>query len=109
MSRRFLLILPFALTMGIFATFPAQADTVAQARKAIQAAYNQASAAIARKDVNASFAHYAPEFKNISKEGRVSTLQQAKAGATRAFAIAKSVQDKNTITNVRLMGDKAIV
>lgn len=109
MSRRFALILLLALSPGLFSAFAAWADTPAQARKAIQAAYDQQAAGQNRKDVNASFAHVAPEFKNIGKDGKVSTLQQERTAVTHAYARAKSVQVKQTITSLRLSGNKAIV
>ncbi|HZT44308.1 MAG TPA: hypothetical protein VFA07_19235 [Chthonomonadaceae bacterium] len=109
MSRRFVLILPLVLSLGAFLAVAASADTAAQARKAIQAAYDKQSAAMARKDVNGSFASCAPECKNITQEGKTYTLKQIKELAAQTFALAKTFKEKTTINHFRLIGNKAIV
>ena len=109
MFRRFRLIIPTALILGVSLASAVKADTAAQARKAIQAAYDQQDAAQARKDLNATFAHCAPEFKDISKDGRVVTLTQARASLTQAYAMAKSIKVRTTIADLHLTGNKAIV
>jgi len=87
----------------------AVADATSDAKKAIQAAYDKADAAGARKDLEGSTVYYTPDFVYTGEDGKSFQLAFIKAQMKRYFQAAKSVQSKSTITGLKLKGNSATV
>jgi hypothetical protein len=109
MSRHTVLILSIAFCIGIFSSFAARADTVTQARKAIQAAYDREDAAVSRKDVPGILVNCAPNFQFITQNGMRGSLADARQGLTAQFQTPSSFVAKTTLQKLTLQGNKAVV
>ncbi|HZO87155.1 MAG TPA: nuclear transport factor 2 family protein [Chthonomonadaceae bacterium] len=101
---------PIAMTLyAALALAPlATADATADARKAIQTAYNQANAAMARKDVNGGLAHFAPDFEAVTRNGKKIMLPQIRQ-QLQQITMMQSIRAKSTIQKFRLKGNQAVV
>ena len=109
MLRRFLLVLPVVLSMGIIVPFAARADAAPQARGAIQAAYDREDAAVRRKDVRGVLVNCAPNFQFITQNGTRGNLADARQGLVSQFQTPSSFVAKTTIQKFTLQGNKAVV
>lgn len=72
-------------TLMILPALAAPANTLADARKALQANYNDRDAAVCRKDVDGALAHYAPEFVGIGMAGKSHDLKEERADFVKTF------------------------
>ena len=107
MLRRSSLLIFLPLCLGVWLAPSARADTAAQARKAIQAAYDREDAAADRKDIKGVLANCAPDFQAIELDGSRSTLADARKSMSMAFQQFKTVTAKTTIQKFTLQGNKA--
>lgn len=71
-------ILFFCLLVGIGSVVTANADTVAEARKAIKAIYKQRFTAIEHKNIDEYMASLTSDFVFVDQNGRVSSLTQVR-------------------------------
>ncbi len=68
------------------------------ARKALQADYNDRDSAVSRKDIDGTLAHYAPDFTGVSATGKTHDLKEERADFVKTFSLpAKSSVTKSTI------------
>lgn len=101
---------PIVLLLSLLAcTVAASADKTADAKKAIQAAYNAENAAAARKDLKGIFASYAPDYVEVSQTGRTTTLTEEKTKARQALSLVKSAKANSVIQKIKLKGKQAVV
>ncbi len=83
MRKTFALAALFAaLTGPAFA-----APTPAAVQKTLQADYDARDQAVARRDISATLAHYAPNFVGISRTGQTHGLQEERADFQATFAL----------------------
>ncbi|HZT44309.1 MAG TPA: hypothetical protein VFA07_19240 [Chthonomonadaceae bacterium] len=108
MLRRSLMLIFLPLCLGGWLEPFASADTVAQARTAIQAAYDREDAAVRRKDVKGTLANCAPDFQFIQSDGSRGSLADARQGMVALFQKPNSFVAKTTIQKFTLQGNKAI-
>ncbi len=89
------------------------ADTVSEARKAIQAAYDKEAAAAAKLDVNGMYAAHSPDFVRIDTKAsparRKETLKFIKEKDTVFLRFYRSIKRKDVIHRIRLRGNVAKV
>ena len=87
------------------------ADTSAEARKAIQAAYDKQAAATMRKDVEAATANNVPDYKYRNPEGDTQTLAHLKETMKDVLGIGfvKSIDYHIVIQKFVLKGRQATV
>src|SRR5258708_29881 len=88
---------------------PLLAESSADARKAIQAAYDKSNAAAAKKDIAGTLAHHVPDFTTTDEKGKTHTLAEMKGQLTQIFQIAKEVHASTTIQSFSLKGNSATV
>ncbi len=84
-----------------------RADATADARRAIQTAYDKMDAAAARKDAKAMLAYYASDFQFISAKGRKRDLKFQQETLPRVLAAAQSMRGKTTVRKLTLKGREA--
>ena len=70
------LFLPALAGMALCCAVTLSADPAADARHAIQAAYNASGAAAARKDAAGTLAHFTPDAVAVDTKGRSTTIAQ---------------------------------
>jgi ketosteroid isomerase-like protein len=90
----------------------ARAAPPAEVQKALQAEYNDRDGAVARKDIEGTLAHYAPDFLSISTAGKTHDLKEERADFLKTFRLpAKSSVTKSLIQKVTLgkAGTEALV
>ena len=90
----------------------ARAVAPAEVQKALQADYNDRDNAVARKDIEGTLAHYAPDFTSISTVGKTHDLKEERTDFLKTFRLpAKSSVTKSTIQKVTLgkAGAEAVV
>lgn len=76
--------------------------------RAIEAQYAQLAAAIRRKDVDALFALYAPDFHAVTPTGEVWTRERSLAYQRNGMAqVEETTQISNTIVRLAFCGDEA--
>jgi len=111
MMRKLLMTTALALAAG--ALLPvARAVAPAEVQKALQADYNDRDGAVARKDIEGTLAHYAPDFLSTSTVGKTHDLKEERADFLKTFRLpAKSSVTKSTIQKVTLgkAGAEAVV
>jgi len=111
MMRKWLTTAAMVLTAG--ALLPvARAVAPAEVQKALQADYNDRDGAVARKDIEGTLAHYAPDFTSTSTAGKTHDLKEERADFLKTFRLpAKSGVTKSTIQKVTLgkAGAEAVV
>jgi len=107
--RRFLIVLPAALALGASSVSAVKADTAAQARKAIQAAYDREDAAFDRKDIKGALVNCAPDFQFIAPGGMRGGLADARQSLTTQFGRNSSFVARTTLQKLTLQGSKVIV
>lgn len=61
------------------------ANTLAEARKSLQANYNDRDGSVSRKDVDGALAHYAPEFVGVGLAGKTHDLKEERADFVKTF------------------------
>ena len=72
------------LALGI----PAMAaDTAASVQKTLQADYDSRDKAVARRDITATLAEYAPDFVGVSRTGKTHGLPEERADFLNTFAL----------------------
>jgi uncharacterized protein (TIGR02246 family) len=81
-----------------------KADATADAKKAIQAAYDKQAGAVARRDAKAVFEIYAPDFEVVSKKGKKTSLANIKASITQLMASSNSINTSYKIQKLVLKG-----
>lgn len=109
MLRRSLLLVFLPLGLGVGLAPTAQADTPAQARKAIQAAYDREDAAVGRKDIKGALANCAPDFQFVAPDGTRGSLADARQSLSTQFGKNSSFVAKTTIQKFTLQGSKTVV
>ncbi len=107
MHRYSLLLL--LLCLGVCQAPSAGADTAAQARKAIQTAYDREDAAAAHRNINGILSNYAPDYQDREPNGLKVGLADVRQSLVVMFQNARAVTAKTTIQNFTLQGSKAIV
>ncbi len=81
----------------------ARAAAPAEVQKALQADYNDRDGAVARKDIEGTLAHYAPDFTSITTAGKAHDLKEERAEFLNTFRLpARSSVTKSTIQKVTL-------
>ena len=80
------------LTVLLLMSFPASAaDTAAAAvQKTLQADYDSRDKAVAKRDITATLAFYAPDFVGVSKTGKAHGLAEERADFLKTFALLAS-------------------
>ena len=63
------------------------ADTAASVQKTLQADYDSRDKAVARRDITATLAEYAPDFVGVSRTGKAHTLSEERADFLSTFAL----------------------
>ena len=63
------------------------ADTAASVQKTLQADYDSRDKAVARRDINATLAEYAPDFVGVSRTGKTHGLPEERADFLNTFAL----------------------
>jgi hypothetical protein len=96
------------LNAALAAAAPPAADT-AHARQTIQRELNAMDAAFARKDLTATYAFYAPDYRRTDLTGKSFDLASDKKGAAQVFPILRSVQGSNHIQSITVAGVRASV
>jgi uncharacterized protein (TIGR02246 family) len=106
---RFLLV-ALAAFVVVVAPPPAAraADATADAKKAIQAAYNKMNAALERKDVNGAFSVLTPDAEQITLQGQRLSAAQMRQQMTQGLAQARSIRSRTTVQKVTLKGNQAL-
>ena len=79
-----------------------RADPAADARRAIQAAYNTSNAAAARKDAAGTLAHFTPDAVAVDTHGQATPIAQHQEMATHLFAAARTVTARTVIQKFAL-------
>ena len=98
------------LATGITILAPAtHADSVAAARRAIQAIYDGQNAAAARRDVNGMLAHVSPDYVSFDTHGTRHTLDGERQAARTVFATAPTYKGQTHIQTITLAGKVATV
>ena len=90
----------------------ARAAAPAEVQKALQADYNDRDGAVARKDIDGTLAHYAPDFTGISTVGKAHDLKEERAEFLKTFRLpVRSGVTHSTIQKVALgkAGTEAVV
>ncbi len=109
--RKFLMTGAVVLATG--ALLPvARAVAPAEVQRALQADYNDRDGAVARKDIEGTLAHYAPDFTSVGTAGKAHDLKEERADFLKTFRLpAKSSVTKSTIQKVTLgrAGAEAVV
>ena len=81
---RTLLTITALLALGI----PAMAaETAASIQKILQTDYDSRDKAVARRDINATLAEYAPDFVGVSRTGKTHGLPEERADFLETFAL----------------------
>jgi uncharacterized protein (TIGR02246 family) len=83
------------------------ADATSDAKKAIQAQYDKASAGYAKKDAKTVLSIYAPDYESVNLDGAKRQLDDVKKQLPNAFSQANSIQIKALVQKVTLKGDEA--
>ena len=79
------------------------ADPAATVQKTLQADYEARDKAVARRDIDATLAHYAPEFVGISRTGKAHDLQTERTDFLKTFALpAQASATVSTIQKLSL-------
>lgn len=111
MMRKWLMTAVMVLTAGVLLPV-ARAVAPVEVQKALQADYNDRDGAVARKDIEGTLAHYAPDFLSISTVGKTHGLKEERVDFLKTFRLpAKSSVTKSTIQKVTLgkAGTEAVV
>ncbi len=111
MMRKLLMTAVMVLTAGALLPM-ARAVAPAEVQKALQTDYNDRDGAVARKDIEGTLAHYAPDFTSVSTAGKAHDLKEERADFLKTFRLsAKSSVTKSTIQKVTLgkAGTEAVV
>ena len=91
-----------ALLALITAASMAQAGA-ADVQKALQADYAARDVAFMQKNIDATLAHYAPDFTGVSDTGKAHDLKEERADFLKTFALpAKSVVTQSTLEKLTL-------
>lgn len=81
---RILLTLTVLMALGM----PTMAaDTAASVQKTLQADYDSRDKAVARRDITATLAEYAPDFVGVSRTGKTHKLPEERADFLNTFAL----------------------
>lgn len=80
------------------------ASTLAEARKSLQANYNDRDGAVSRKDVDGALTHYAPEFVGVGVAGKTHDLKEERADFVKTFTTLnpRTSDIKTTINTLTL-------
>ena len=78
------------------------ADPAADARRAIQSAYNASSAAATRRDAAGTLAHFTPDGVSMDTKGHAIPIAQERQTVTSLFAAAQSITARTTIQKFSL-------
>jgi len=103
----------FLGTALLLAVTPLWAQSgAADVQKIVQADYAARDTAFMQRDINATLAHYAPDFVGVSNTNKAHDLKEERADFLKTFALpAKSLVTKSTIEKFSLAkgGTEAIV
>lgn len=86
-----------------------RADSSADARKAIAAAYAKMNAAAAKKDADGIFALHTEDYTETDVKGKKHTIAELKQQLPQIFRLAKSIKANTVIDSFSLKGSKAVV
>ena len=79
------------ITVLLLAALPAlRADTAATVQKTLQAGYDSRDKAVAKRDITATLALYAPDFVGASQSGKTHGLAEERADFLKTFALPVS-------------------
>ncbi len=101
-------MLPALLALGIPAI---AADTAGTVQKTLQTDYESRDKAVARRDIDATLAHYASDFVGVSRTGKTHGLPQERADFQDTFAlpaqsgVTRSVIEKLTLAKAGTEAD----
>jgi|SRR5579871_3355266 len=103
--------LPFAtaLTALLLAPLIARTDPTADARKAIQASYDHADAAVTKKDVNTAVSNRTSDYTTTGPHGETLTATQEREALTQLMKSLKSIKATTSIQAIKLKGATATV
>jgi len=90
----------------------ARATAPTEVQKTLQADYTDRDGAVSRKDIEGTFAHYAPDFTSVTTVGKTHDLKEERAEFLKTFRLpARSSVTKSTIQKVALgkAGAEAVV
>ena len=96
------LFAPALAGLALCGAIALHADPAADARRAIQSAYNASGAAAARKDAAGTLAHFTPDAVAVDTKGHTTPMAQQQQTVTRLFAAAQSVTARTTIQKFTL-------
>jgi ketosteroid isomerase-like protein len=88
---------------------PAYADPIADARKAIQTAYDRMSAAVVNRDINGILAYYTTDYESIQRNGTQDGPAESRHQIQIMFNMMKSIKVSQAVQNVTLKGNTAQV
>lgn len=98
------------VTAALFAALSlaavAHADAAADAKKAIQAAYDKADAALVKKDLKGMFSVYSPDYE-AQANGKKMTLAEVQQMAQMQISMIQKPKNKVTIQKFTLKGKEA--
>lgn len=94
-------LLMAAVLVSMAASLPTAGAAPADARRALQADYNDRDSAVSRKDIDGTLAHYAPDFTGVSATGKTHDLKEERTDFLKTFSLpAKSSVTKSAIQKV---------
>ncbi|NMG06589.1 nuclear transport factor 2 family protein [Brasilonema sp. UFV-L1] len=96
------------LAATVFITNVAYADEQTD-KQAIIEAYRKYDAAIERKDINQTFADYAPEFTIVRLNGKLTNLKQERQQTQKSFQNVRQIKVHNEIKQIQINGQTATV
>lgn len=109
LNRRFTSASLALCTLIAIAPAAIRADATSDAKAAIQAAYNNETAAMIKKDVKGIVAVYASDYVEIEKDGKKSTLAELKQQMQQLFPSLRNVKATQSVSKVTLKGSQATV
>lgn len=86
-----------------------RADATADARRAIQAVYAQMNAALARKDLAASFRHLTDDHVSIDEHGNRKSAEDLRRELQQLLPVVRSYQGRSVIQKITVQGNRATV
>ena len=84
-------------TLMLVAGSVSTADTAATVQKTLQADYDARDKAVARRDIQATLADYAPDFVGVSAGGKTHDLKEERADFLQTFALPAQSSTTQTV------------
>lgn len=98
-----------SVCLTIWTTEAALADSLAQAKKGIEAGYLKKDSATNRKDLSGMLSVYAPGATVVHPNGKVVTMDEMQKHLSEILPGVKSIVEHEVVKTVSLKGDTALV